>query len=62
MKTKRKTLDCVEMMHKGALRIFEDTKGMTIDEELVYWRSRERHAAAKRKRPSGSKATSRGAK
>jgi len=42
MKTKTKTFDCVEMMHRGALRIYEETKGMTVQEELAYWR--ERHA------------------
>ncbi len=42
MKTKEKTFDCVEMMHRGAMRIYEETKGMTIQEELAYWR--ERHA------------------
>lgn len=44
MKTKKKTFDCVEMMHRGALRIHEETKGMTVEEELAYWR--ERHAEA----------------
>ena len=42
MKTATKTFDCVEMMHRGALRIYEETKGMTVQEELAYWR--ERHA------------------
>jgi hypothetical protein len=42
MKAKTKTFDCVEMMHRGALRIHEKTKGMTVQEELAYWR--ERHA------------------
>ena len=41
---KTKTFDCVEMMHRGALRIYEETKGMTVEEELAYWR--ERHAEA----------------
>ncbi len=37
---KTKDFDCVEMMHKGALRIYEETKGMTREEELAYWRQR----------------------
>ncbi len=37
MKTK-KSFDCVEMMHEGALRIYEETKDMTQAEELAYWR------------------------
>lgn len=34
---KTKTFDCVEMMHGSALRIYEETKNMTVDEEVVYW-------------------------
>ena len=41
---KTKTFDCVEMMHQGALRIYEETKSMTIEEELVYWRERRKEA------------------
>lgn len=44
MKTKTKNFDCVEMMHGGALRIHEETRGMTVEEELIYWRKR--HAEA----------------
>ena len=41
---KTKTFDCVEMMHEGALRIYEETKGMTMEEELAYWRERRKEA------------------
>lgn len=44
MTTKTKTFDCVEMMHRGALRIHETLKGKTKEEQLAYWR--ERHAEA----------------
>lgn len=44
MQTKTKTFDCVEMMHRGALRIYEDTKDMTMEEELAYWRQRGQEA------------------
>ena len=44
MRKKKKTFDCVEMMHRGASRIYEETKGMSVEEELAYWR--QRHAAA----------------
>ena len=44
MKTKTKTFDCVEMMHRGALRIYEETKGMSVEEELAYWRQRHTQA------------------
>jgi len=44
MKMKTKTFDCVEMMHRGAARIYKETKGMSVQEELAYWRKR--HAQA----------------
>jgi len=44
MKPRTKTFDCVEMMHRGALRIHETLKGKTKEEQLAYWR--ERHAEA----------------
>jgi hypothetical protein len=37
MKKTKKTFDCVEMMHEGALRIYEETKDMTREQELAYW-------------------------
>ncbi len=44
MKTKTKTFDCVAMMHRSASRIYEETKGLSVQEELGYWRRR--HAQA----------------
>ena len=41
---KTKTFDCVAMMHEGALRIYEETKGMTMEEELAFWRERRKEA------------------
>ena len=46
---KTKMFDCVEMMHRGALRIYEETKGMTVEEELTYWRERHAETIAKLK-------------
>lgn len=40
MTTKPKEFDCVEMMHRGALRIHETLKGKTKEEQLAYWRQR----------------------
>ncbi len=51
MKTKTKTFDCVEMMHEGALRIYEATKGMTLEEELAYWRRRRQESLQEQHRP-----------
>jgi len=34
----KKTFDCVEMMHKGAERVRRQVEGLTLEEELAYWR------------------------
>ena len=39
MKTQKKSFDCVEMKRAGALRIYEETKDMSIEEEREYWRN-----------------------
>ena len=33
----KKKFDCVEMKHRAALRIHEETKSMTDKEKLAYW-------------------------
>ena len=37
---KTKDFDCVEMKRKGAQKVYEATKGMTVEEEVEYWRRR----------------------
>ena len=37
---KNKTFDCVEMKRRGARAVYEAVKGMTVDEELEYWRGK----------------------
>jgi hypothetical protein len=39
---KAKTFDCVEMKHQGAERVGEQTKGMTLEQELAFWQERSR--------------------
>jgi hypothetical protein len=34
---KAKQFDCVALQHRGAEMIYEQTKNMTISEELDYW-------------------------
>ena len=34
---KDKEFDCVAFQHRAAEKIYEETKGMTIAEELAYW-------------------------
>ena len=46
MKTDTKNFDCVEFMHEGALRIYEETKGMTLKEEMAYWRRKHLEAVS----------------
>jgi hypothetical protein len=36
----KKTFDCVEMKRKGAERVYEATKGMTVEQEVEFWRQR----------------------
>jgi len=35
------------MMHRGALRIYKETKGMSVQEELAYWRQHHEQALKK---------------
>ncbi len=37
---KAKQFDCVALQHRGAEIIYEQTKNMTITEELAYWQQR----------------------
>ena len=37
---KTKTFDCVEMKRRGARAVYEAVKGMTVEQELEYWRSK----------------------
>ena len=59
MKTKViKGFDCVEMQRQAGLRIYEEIKDMTREQELAYWRKQDlrlarRMAAAKRALKAG---------
>ncbi len=37
---KMKEPDCVAMKRRGAQQIYEQTKNMTLDEQLQYWQQR----------------------
>ena len=41
---KNKDFDCVEMQDREALRIHEELKGKTREEQLAYWRERNEEA------------------
>lgn len=36
----KKTFDCVEMKHKGADLIYEETKDMTLEQQLAFWQQK----------------------
>lgn len=38
MKTEKKAFDCVEMKRAGSLRIYEETKNLSLEEKREYWR------------------------
>ena len=40
MKTTEKEFDCIAAKREGALRIHEETKDLSFDEELAYWNER----------------------
>lgn len=50
MTTANKSFDCLEMMHAAALRIHEELKGKTREEQLAYWQ--ERNEEARRNYPN----------
>ncbi len=37
-----KTANCVQMQHRGAEKVRGQTKGMTLEQELAFWRERSR--------------------
>ncbi len=37
---KTKTLDCVEMKRQGGLRVQEDLRGLTVEQQVAYWKKR----------------------
>ncbi len=39
---KAKIFDCVEMKHRGAEKVREQTKDMTLEQELAFWQERSR--------------------
>ena len=49
----KKTFDCVEMQHRGAEHVRKLTEGMTLEEELEFWR---RRTAEMRKRQAEARA------
>ena len=42
MKTKSEKFDCVDMMHKGAESISQETAGMSRHEKFLYWQKQDK--------------------
>ena len=57
MKTKSKKFDCVEMMHKGAESIRQETAGMNRKEKLLYWQKQDKIFEQKHQRLHHEKQT-----
>ena len=51
-----KTFDCVQVKRRGALRVYEETKGMTREQELAYWRKQDEEFRAARRREAEKQA------
>ncbi len=62
MKEMKKSFDCVEMMHEGGLRIHEELKGKSREEQLAYWRQRNEEFSRKHPRMRTLETTNPGAK
>jgi rubrerythrin len=54
---KAKTFDCVEMKHRGAEKVREQIKGMTLEQELEFWQERSRILKQRQKVTKGESHT-----
>jgi hypothetical protein len=45
----KKDFDCVEMKRRAALAIYEETKDLTREEEIAYWRRKNEEFMARQK-------------
>ena len=54
---KTKTFDCVEMKHRGAARIHERLKNMTLQQKIDYWRRRSQEFRGEQERDVSSMKT-----
>lgn len=50
---KAKIFDCVEMKHRGAEKVREQTKDMTLEQELAFWQERSRILKQRQKATKG---------
>lgn len=48
---KKKKFDCVEMKRKGSRKIYEETKDLTLEQEVAYWRKKSEEMARRYDQP-----------
>jgi len=56
---KTKTFDCVQMKRRAAARIYEQTKDLTFDQKVEYWRLRNEKFRSEQERLSSTGTTRR---
>jgi hypothetical protein len=54
---KAKMFDCIEMKHRGAEKVREQTKDMTLEQELAFWQERSRILKQRQKVAKGKSHT-----
>lgn len=57
LKTKR--FDCVDMMHRGAKRIYRATRNLSRNQELAYWHQKAAQLLPRQTRPVDNRAAAR---
>lgn len=54
----KKTFDCVQMKRRGAERVRKEVAGMTVQEEVSFWRDRTRQLRLQQKQRSAQRKAS----
>jgi len=49
---KSKKFSCIALQHRGAEKIYQETKNLTIAEELVYWQQQTKELQQRRSKKS----------
>ena len=58
MRQRKNDFDCVEMMHRGAELVREQTKGMSPEEELAFWQRKTEEMLARKRELSKTRKAS----
>ena len=52
---KSKKFSCIALQHRGAEKIYQETKNLTIAEELVYWQQQTKELQQRRSKKSAGR-------